>query len=498
MVAYSGAVKNGTMHGHGTMTYSNGTKYVGTYAKGEREGWGTYTSAKGFKYVGEIRANKYHGRGTYNYANGDKYEGEFRDGVSSGRGKYTYASGRVQEGMWANDKFIGSGEGAGSIGGEGRFRPQAGGGGGGGDFSFGNTGGAATPAAGGFGTAAAGTTAVTTVASGNTQQPAEIRSGAGFMFRLDHTTGTYVCEHREGYTDGWSYTGEVENGTMHGHGTMIGAFGYKYVGRFRFGYPDGHGTCNYASGSKYEGEFRANKPHGWGTWTGSDGSKYEGEHRENQRHGRGTYTFASGQIQVGMWAESKFQGADRSGLGAATAFTPQAGGGGGGGHTGIAMNPATPTVTFGAASSLNLTPGGGTTTPVAGRVGFSFGHTAGAATTPTASGFGTPEAGPATPTGGKLCRLCRHDIGSCKAAKIVYGSKHNGCASNDGFEKHRFRCGHRAGFLVFCCECHKANRKDRGSYAKGFHKPAKSLGAASGAGAVAGAGGFSFGTPVGF
>ena len=54
----------------GTMTFSNGDKYVGEFKDDEYHGQGTYTYAKGDKYVGEYKDDKPHGQGTYAWADG--------------------------------------------------------------------------------------------------------------------------------------------------------------------------------------------------------------------------------------------------------------------------------------------------------------------------------------------------------------------------------------------------------------------------------------------
>ena len=66
-------------NGKGTMTWTDGDKYVGEYKDGKTHGQGTYTWANGNKYVGEFKDDKRLGQGTYTWANGDKYVGEFKD-----------------------------------------------------------------------------------------------------------------------------------------------------------------------------------------------------------------------------------------------------------------------------------------------------------------------------------------------------------------------------------------------------------------------------------
>ena len=65
----------------GTVTYSDGTKYVGEFKDGMRHGQGIYTSiGELLKYVGEWKDDKKHGKGTYTWSDGEKYTGEWREG----------------------------------------------------------------------------------------------------------------------------------------------------------------------------------------------------------------------------------------------------------------------------------------------------------------------------------------------------------------------------------------------------------------------------------
>ena len=59
-----GKFKNDIIHGKGTFTYPDGTKYVGEYKDGKRHGQGTLTYADGKVYIGEFVAGYEHGKGT--------------------------------------------------------------------------------------------------------------------------------------------------------------------------------------------------------------------------------------------------------------------------------------------------------------------------------------------------------------------------------------------------------------------------------------------------
>ena len=46
------------MHGQGTLTYKNQSKYEGEFVKDEREGKGTFTWVDGHTYIGTWKADK--------------------------------------------------------------------------------------------------------------------------------------------------------------------------------------------------------------------------------------------------------------------------------------------------------------------------------------------------------------------------------------------------------------------------------------------------------
>jgi hypothetical protein len=113
---YVGQFKDSKQHGQGTYTFPDGYKYVGEWKDGKQHGQGTYTTASGNKYVGELKDGKKHGQGTYTYTSGNKYIGEFKDGKRHGQGTYTYTSGNKYIGEFKNEKpwegvsYLASGE----------------------------------------------------------------------------------------------------------------------------------------------------------------------------------------------------------------------------------------------------------------------------------------------------------------------------------------------------------------------------------------------------
>jgi hypothetical protein len=63
---------------------------------------GTLTWSEGDKYVGEYKDGKGHGQGTYTWASGSKYVGEWKDGKRQGQGTYTFGKGPNE-----GDRYVG-------------------------------------------------------------------------------------------------------------------------------------------------------------------------------------------------------------------------------------------------------------------------------------------------------------------------------------------------------------------------------------------------------
>jgi len=107
---YVGGWKRGAWHGQGTRTYGSksklaGAKYVGEYRDHKKHGQGTFTWADGSKYVGEWMGGQRNRQGTYTTSN-HKYIGQWEDDKKHGQGTLTSANGTVKEGIWENDKFL--------------------------------------------------------------------------------------------------------------------------------------------------------------------------------------------------------------------------------------------------------------------------------------------------------------------------------------------------------------------------------------------------------
>tara|TARA_B100000579_G_C22590186_1_gene737665 strand:- start:346 stop:702 length:357 start_codon:yes stop_codon:yes gene_type:complete len=68
------------------------------------EGSGSLTITNGEKYLGEFKDGEYNGQGTLTIPNGTKYEGKWKDGNFNGQGKFTFSNGKSLVGLW-KDSF---------------------------------------------------------------------------------------------------------------------------------------------------------------------------------------------------------------------------------------------------------------------------------------------------------------------------------------------------------------------------------------------------------
>ncbi|MES2647051.1 MAG: hypothetical protein V4717_09270 [Bacteroidota bacterium] len=126
---YDGSFRNGKAHGHGTMDYGGGEKFVGNFVDGKEEGEGvmykngtskTVSYKAGILMVRKetpvvIGGNKVRfdggvdcngdcndGYGTAKFPSGNVYTGNFRSGLFHGKGIMRFASGNVLDGEFEN------------------------------------------------------------------------------------------------------------------------------------------------------------------------------------------------------------------------------------------------------------------------------------------------------------------------------------------------------------------------------------------------------------
>uniref|UniRef100_A0A8D0HKR2 MORN repeat containing 1 n=1 Tax=Sphenodon punctatus TaxID=8508 RepID=A0A8D0HKR2_SPHPU len=93
---YSGQFLLGELHGHGVLQYEDGRKYEGEFSYGKREGHGLLVDKEGQIYEGSFHKNKKHGGGKMIFKNGDKND------MFNGQGSIIHCSGVIYDGLWIN------------------------------------------------------------------------------------------------------------------------------------------------------------------------------------------------------------------------------------------------------------------------------------------------------------------------------------------------------------------------------------------------------------
>ncbi|WP_226987401.1 MORN repeat-containing protein [Parachlamydia acanthamoebae] len=107
---YEGHYRNGLYHGKGILTDQDGSVYQGLFKNNEPNGQGVFRYPErknfpGYTYEGQFRNGKFHGLGTITYTNGKKYVGKFKDDDFNGRGKCTYQNGEKEKGVFVNNEL---------------------------------------------------------------------------------------------------------------------------------------------------------------------------------------------------------------------------------------------------------------------------------------------------------------------------------------------------------------------------------------------------------
>jgi hypothetical protein len=102
------------------------------------------------------------------------------------------------------------------------------------------------------------------------------------------------------------YIGDCADGLAHGYGTARGED--TYSGQFQEGLMHGRGQYSWANGQVYEGEFARGLPHGQGRLRFSDGRVYEGTFKRGKRTGQGTLYMPGGNVFTGPFAEGRLNG----------------------------------------------------------------------------------------------------------------------------------------------------------------------------------------------
>ncbi len=293
------------MPSSGTITYKDGSKYVGSVHNYMRNGNGTLYFS-GIQSVGIWKDDRREGQFSESLADGSRYVGEYSNDVRSGHGRLVQSDGSVMEGtfkdglivegicLWNNLRFVGK-------------------------FNKGR------------------------IWQGTVYGPAGQSTGAwdsnfkkAGNFSEISTDGTkfeglYVEDWREG-------PGKLilQNSTIEGvfakgfpeQGTQTFDNGDKYVGSFVKYLQSGQGTLFYKNGSIANGIWLNGQfisglwtaSDGYsarGTWEGGkktgffseswrDGSKFEGNYQSDLRIGKGKWTLADGTNYDGTFLNSEF------------------------------------------------------------------------------------------------------------------------------------------------------------------------------------------------
>lgn len=232
-VTYNGRVKYGLLESESedqpsTITFPNGTKYIGTVFENQITGKGTYYFPKGGEYTGGVLNGLRHGFGTYKSSTGIIYDGEWEHGLKNGKGKIIQGD-MILEGEWSK----------GIIEGKGRIK-----------WKNGN------------------------VYDGNIHD--NKMHGNGYIIWYDGNQ---------------KYTGQWTNDIQNGLGVFIWfepkgeqkMLRNRYVGEWVNGKRHGFGMFYYSNGSYYEGYWRNDKKEGFGIFTFSDRKQYIGTYKEDRK-----------------------------------------------------------------------------------------------------------------------------------------------------------------------------------------------------------------------
>lgn len=280
---YKGEIQDGNLHGFGTMTYEDGSKYTGKFVNGYREdenGIMYYNDDDIFEcYEGGWERDRWHGKGTLTYKDGGKYVGQFMNNEADGKGKMFFGKKdiyKAYKGEWRHNRWHGKGtlifkDGT-------RYRGK-----------FNN-------------------------------YYLDCKKGLAKFGDKEKVYKSYKGEWKNNrwsgqgiltFKDGGKYDGHFDNGTFDGIGKMIYGENEKiyksYEGDWKNNCWHGEGTLIYKDGTKYIGHFEYNVADGIGEMINVDYRyiSYYGEWKNNLPHGHGILTYQNGRIWEGEFSEGK-------------------------------------------------------------------------------------------------------------------------------------------------------------------------------------------------
>ena len=103
--SYVGEIYRTVFHGMGTMIYPDKGKYHGQWKYSHRDGIGTMEYADGSKYVGEWVRDLPNGSGTFINPEGVAFTGKFKDGIPHGKCVMQDIDGRKYTARWYYGKL---------------------------------------------------------------------------------------------------------------------------------------------------------------------------------------------------------------------------------------------------------------------------------------------------------------------------------------------------------------------------------------------------------
>ena len=276
---YKGAWEDLEEIDQGTMTYKDGSKYVGEFYQGSMDGKGTMTLPDGSKYVGDFYQGQRSGQGTHTYLDGTIYSGWWEYDVPDVSGTMIYPDGSKWEGYIKNGERNGGGtitypDGSKIVG---KFKD---------DFLFGQ--------------------ATKTEPDGTTKK---------IKIEWNEEKKDYIEIEKIKLKKGMIYEGELVDGVPNGQGTIqcYDGKGTRYEGKFKNGLLNGKGTMTSALGEdRYTGKWKDFKFHGQGSraYVNALGIRtvYLGNFRNGIKHGKGSIISENGQSLAGKFFKNKKRG----------------------------------------------------------------------------------------------------------------------------------------------------------------------------------------------
>lgn len=107
-VQYEGQFKNDRQDGEGNQTWRDGRFYTGHFEDGKFNGHGRmewHTPSGLLVFEGQYVSDTKHGRGKFIWPDGRIYDGEWSQGKRWGKGTYINARGERKQGIWSDDKL---------------------------------------------------------------------------------------------------------------------------------------------------------------------------------------------------------------------------------------------------------------------------------------------------------------------------------------------------------------------------------------------------------